>query len=363
MNKKIDLEFDLGSFSPSSLSLLPTGTNPNISLNINSFDLLFMIGRLTTPAPQYPWDWRNLYAILRYGWVISNDSDFKFTQDVMNIDFRLKALMSEDFGVGFTGLIMRDYFGCHFAGATSSIYYNRPRNTAIRTRATPDFIGIKLDGTRLIFESKGTQTSINHSNNQINNGKINQVQRFQKFQNFPGFVIGSLLSRTGSAIISHIRVVDPYEEGNLTEGINNSSVGDILKSHYYRLGTFISGIPWPNNIWNEIGLKDLLEKSDNIVFKEIEDGGWWYRTLNLPNIPNLPWIDNEAKAISVEIGLSNKVVELVENGSWNEILEYAKEGIDLDSFLKESEQEKKNEIIWKNTYKDGMSAVVRLVYD
>lgn len=362
MNKKIDLEFDLGSFPPSNLSLLPTGTNPNISLNINSFDLLFMIGRLTTPAPQYPWDWRNLYAILRYGWAISNDSDFKFTKDVKNIDFRLKALMSEDFGIGFTGLIMRDYFGCHFAGYTSSVYYNRPRNTAIRVRATPDFIGIRFDKTRLIFESKGTQTSINYSNNQINNGKINQVRPFQRSHNFPGFVIGSLLSRTGSAIRSRIRVVDPYEEEDLTEGINNPSVGDILKSHYYRLGTFISGIPWPYNIWKKIGLKGLLKRS-HIYFKETRDGGWWYRTLNLPNIPNLPWIDNEAKAISVEIRLSNKVVGLVENGSWNEILKYAKQGIDLDSFFEESEQEKKNEIIWKNMYKDGMAAVVSLVYD
>ena len=146
-----------------------------------------MIGRLTTPAPQYPWDWRNIYAILRYGWAVSNYTDFQLIQDVKNIDFRLKGLMSEDFGIGFTGLIMRDYFDCHFAGTTSTVCYKRPRNTAIHTRASPDFIGYKLDGTRLIFESKGTQTSRYHSNRQIENGKKNQVQPFQKYRNFPGF--------------------------------------------------------------------------------------------------------------------------------------------------------------------------------
>jgi hypothetical protein len=362
MNKKIDVNFDLRSFSKANLSLLPPRINPNFSIDVNLFDLLVMTGRLTTPAPQYPWDWRNLYAIFRYGWAISNNTNFQLIQDVKNVDFRLKALMSEDFGIGFTGIIMRDYFECHFAGATSTIFHNRPRNTAIRTRATPDFIGLKFNGTPLIFESKGTQTSIAHSNKQINDGKRNQVQLFQRFHNFPGFVVGSFLSRTGSTTKSCIKVMDPYEKTNL--GYENSPlVGDILDSHFYRLLTFITGISWSYESWKEIGLKGLLEKSDTVFLRETEGERWWDRTLSLPNIPNLVWMDTDAKAISVNIGLSDKVVELVENGSWDEILDYSKEGIYLESFFKQSEQKKKNEIIWKNMYKDGMAAIVRLVYD
>src|ERR1017187_4766704 len=82
---------------------------------VRPIDLLHKIGSLTTPADANLAALSASWATRRYFWSIAEPAgiraSFHLSADARGLDFHQKTLLSDEFGIGFAGLLLEDRFG------------------------------------------------------------------------------------------------------------------------------------------------------------------------------------------------------------------------------------------------------------
>ena len=181
---------------------------------VRPIDLLWKIGRLTTPAGRNFTKLSSSWATLRYFWAIGSRSrgstlDMCLTNDARNMDFHQKTLMSEEIGVGLAGLFVDRCLGAGRFVHTSAAVTKSTRfgKLWIKGKKSPDYIMWGPDTPYFIVECKGSMTyAKTETITQLAKGTA-QVKslRFRDKDRFETLVIGSHLGRLRTTLY----VIDP----------------------------------------------------------------------------------------------------------------------------------------------------------
>jgi hypothetical protein len=201
----------------------PKTKNPTIvaavtavpSIAIRPIDFLRKIGDLTTPSQANMSSLSASWATRRYFWAIAEPADqtprFRLSDDARAMDFHQKTLLSDEFGIGFGGLLMERFFDAGTVIDISAALLNpAPYQNVVQSgSAQPDYL--MWDPTPntpyYVVECKGCQTSRDATMGQIRRG-LEQV---------PSLVIGAGGRRVVTLVIaSHMQasrttvyIIDP----------------------------------------------------------------------------------------------------------------------------------------------------------
>lgn len=139
-------------------------------LVIRAIDLLRKIGELTTPS------WANMaalsasWATRRYFWAIADAGrpgmPLRLNDDVKEMDFHQKTLLSDEFGMGMAGLVVERLFNAAQFVDVSVALRDPGLYQDVRAAATtqPDYLMWNAQpGTPyFVVECKGSQTNLKH---------------------------------------------------------------------------------------------------------------------------------------------------------------------------------------------------------
>jgi hypothetical protein len=185
---------------------------------MSPFLALLQIALCTRPPVAYGFHLSDLWAWIRYQFAISNSTDLRLRSEWQSIDAHQKAVLSDDFGIGFTTLLLSEKFGCRdFAETMYVIKVLHPKKFNLLASAkrgpkkSPDYICRDGSSNYWVVECKGTQTSRKALTGSMQQGMVqkkNVVARPQsriKHSLVAGLYIPQALS-TDSACL---RLADP----------------------------------------------------------------------------------------------------------------------------------------------------------
>ncbi len=176
---------------------------------VRPIDLLHKIGSLTTPADANLAALSASWATRRYFWSIAEPggtgAEFQLSSDARGLDFHQKTLLSDEFGIGFAGLLLEDRFGAGQFVDISKALQDPQMYQQIQQhgRAQPDYlIWDETPGSPyFVVECKGSQSSRSYSLDQLHRG-LEQV---------PSIVFGA-----GARLVTSLVVATYLGETNTT---------------------------------------------------------------------------------------------------------------------------------------------------
>jgi hypothetical protein len=148
------------------------------SIVIRPVDLLRKIGDLTTPSNVNMASLSASWATRRYFWAIAEPTGqnptFRLSDDARAMDFHQKTLLSDEFGIGFGGLVLERLFDTAVAIDVSGALQNPDefQNVEQSGSAQPDYLMWNPSANRpyYVVECKGCQTSRSATMDQIRRG-------------------------------------------------------------------------------------------------------------------------------------------------------------------------------------------------
>jgi hypothetical protein len=200
----------------------PAATYPPLAgstpIQFTALDFLRKIGELTTPSNINLARLSASWATRRYFWAVHNPRTllagvtpgFRLSRDARAIDRHQKTLLSDEFGMGFAGLVAErllqapEFVEVDFAVSNPQQFFGANPLTKRR----PDFL-MWGNGTPLfVIECKGSQTSIASVIRQLRRG----------LEQLPSIDVGTI-PKVALVIATHLRrqdtvvhVVDPSDE-------------------------------------------------------------------------------------------------------------------------------------------------------
>jgi len=137
------------------------------SVTIRPIDLLRKIGDLTTPCGVNMASLSASWATWRYFWAIAEPRGknrmFRLSDDARAMDFHQKTLLSDEFGIGFGGLLLERLFNAGLAIDISAALQNpgQYQNVVQSGSAQPDYLmwGPAPNSPYYVVECKGCQTN------------------------------------------------------------------------------------------------------------------------------------------------------------------------------------------------------------
>jgi hypothetical protein len=152
---------------------LPQFTPPR-RIQITPLELLFAVGRITTPRIENLADLSSTWARIRYIWAFFPDpapSALRLSEEALDIDFHQKSLLSDEIGVGMSALIAER----HFNGINPVDVQVALRDQIIpglrnQYRTSPDYLFERIGGGYLIVECKGGQSGPSATLRQLKRG-------------------------------------------------------------------------------------------------------------------------------------------------------------------------------------------------
>jgi hypothetical protein len=206
---------------------LPLGQTPKVpqpfnqlpaqrNIHIRAIDLLRKIGELTTPSTVNLASLSASWATRRYFWAIDDPANqrrglhFRLSKDARGIERHQKTLLSDEFGMGFAGLLVERllltnrFIDMDFALADPQQYFDVQHVGPRR----PDYLLWGNNTPVYVVECKGSQTNWNGVINQLRRG-MEQLPSI----NIPGYtsislVVATYLDRSRTRVI----FLDPPNE-------------------------------------------------------------------------------------------------------------------------------------------------------
>ena len=202
-----------GSVPPASFS----GTG---SYSLDIYELLLLIGELTTPEFGRGVTLSEHYAWVRYLHALTPGPRLQISNPFLELDAHQKTILSDDFGMGIGIYWARDKLGLRDAiDGRYFIMHLMARNRATLTQRankrgptkSPDFVAPDGNGVWHVVECKGTQSGRDYRHRQLTNGKTQKdIIRFPPATTGQRLVCASTLEPEGSRSRSELLVIDPY---------------------------------------------------------------------------------------------------------------------------------------------------------
>ena len=180
---------------------------------VTPFDLLRALGETTTPNIPSLVDISSMWAQLRYIWAFNptdpEESLLRLSDEVQNIDFHQKSLLSDEIGVGIAALIVETQLNGHNPIDVSLALNNQQILGFTRSQGyttSPDYIFTADNNNFIIVECKGTMSGQNYAFKQLRRG-LEQVSAI----NFPGnpAILSLVISLSLSTTETKVFIVDP----------------------------------------------------------------------------------------------------------------------------------------------------------
>ena len=222
------------------VGFIPVLTSLPGRLRFRGLDLLLNVGIACT-RPEIAGDPERLFALFRYATKISaTGQNMALTHDVAEMDVHKKAVLSDEFGCGFSFLASYALVGASTLLDTSTAIRRGWVKTASRRSQLPDYVGWSTTNKALIvLEAKGTQ-STGYCRRQIARG-CEQVK---------GVMLPQGVSSVRIAVGVELRRVD--QEGQTTVFVGDPESTDqheyafvrpyseaIVRGHYARVASLI----------------------------------------------------------------------------------------------------------------------------
>jgi hypothetical protein len=219
MNRSLDVIIESGSWEPASvpaeLSTLG-GTR-----QVNVFHALLFTALWTRPPQVYGFHLNDLWAWHRYHPAIAGTDDLRLREEWRSVDPHQKTILSDEFGIGFTTLLIQESFHCgEFADTLYVVNVLEPNSFRLTSAArvgsqkSPDYIARLQGSERLILECKGTQSSRAALKKAIARGidqkKSLKAQGSTSIKH--SLVAGLYIPQWDSAETACISVADPFWE-------------------------------------------------------------------------------------------------------------------------------------------------------
>lgn len=208
MNLSLDYELDAALWGALPFPAPQTG--------IFSFSLMHFlssIGTLTTLSYPVEFDLSRIHAFFRYAWLFDAPGPLRLRDSVSEVDFHQKTLISDELGVGVSGLVASQLFGVrYFADAYPFLKKYSPivsAGASGRTK-TPDFIGLDNAGNFFVIEAKGTQSGGATVKKQLKSGRVQKSNVIFSGGITPvRMVVATKFSRTSHRAGSSTQAFDP----------------------------------------------------------------------------------------------------------------------------------------------------------
>lgn len=193
-------------------------------------DLLYSIGRITTPRIDNLADLCSTWARIRYLWAFNPDcesTELRLSDEAKTIDFHQKGLLSDEIGVGMADLIVQRFLaGRNPVDIDIALQNQNIVGMRRKYSTSPDYLFETSDGGFIVVECKGTQSGRSNALSQLKRG-TEQVPSLE----FPletdvlTLVVGTCLSNTGTTIF----VIDPPTNGDSGHGKGKKIIQDVTK--------------------------------------------------------------------------------------------------------------------------------------
>lgn len=224
--KSLEIEVDKTTF----VHPIPHWLKISKSQNIDITAALLMLGSITVPhgftsaSPARYWSW------VRYFSAISSNPSLKIVTSFADLDPHQKGILSDDLGVaipiqflfqnltGFKEVVDGRSFLLH----NSSLLVKKPTKSKppkIGMDKCPDFVILDNNNKWHVLECKGTQTSENYRNRQLQNA-VNQKKVIEITGSVSGERLGAglFLGNDFKANPSNLKIVDPEPQALISFG-------------------------------------------------------------------------------------------------------------------------------------------------
>jgi hypothetical protein len=211
---------------------------------VRPIDLLHKIGSLTTPVDANLAALSASWATRRYFWSIAEPhgiwNNFRLSRDARGLDFHQKALLSDEFGIGFAGLLLEDRFGAgHFVDISKALQDPQSfQEIQQEGRAQPDYlIWDEAPGSPFyVVECKGSQSSKGYSLDQLHRGleQVPSIVFGAGTRQVTSLVVATYLGETSTSVF----VIDPppdppdFEDG---DDLNSEKVSERIGKRSWRI--------------------------------------------------------------------------------------------------------------------------------
>mgnify|MGYP006280050671 CR=1 FL=1 len=132
---------------------------------------------LTRPPAVEGFHLSDVWAWMRYGPALASSKDLRLRPEWEQVDPHQKTILSDDFGLGFTGFYVASRLGVSVFADTryvlSSLYPNAFTLNSTNKRGpdkAPDYVGMLKPHEFVVLECKGTQTSRSTLAGQLDDG-------------------------------------------------------------------------------------------------------------------------------------------------------------------------------------------------
>ena len=184
--------------------------SPPRTVFIRPAELLYFLGRITTPRSDNLSDLCSTWARIRYIWAFDPDPGtqyLKLSNIASGIDFHQKGVLSDEIGIGVAAMLVdRTFQGRNPIDVDVAVRSQNIPGLRYRYRTSPDYLFEIPNGGYLIVECKGTQSGYNTLLGQLKRG-TEQVCSLEipNNPNILTIVVGTLLSNANT----NVYVVDP----------------------------------------------------------------------------------------------------------------------------------------------------------
>ena len=193
----------------------PVQINGTLTWMIRPIDLLHKIGSLTTPADTNLAKLSASWATRRYCWSIAEpdgrSNPFRLSNDARDLDFHQKTLLSDEFGIGFAGLLLEDRFGAGQFVDISKALKDPQAYQAIQQngRAQPDYLiwSAFPNSPYYVVECKGSQSGRAYCYSQLHRGleQVPSIAFGAGARSVTSMVVATCLEETSTTVF----VIDP----------------------------------------------------------------------------------------------------------------------------------------------------------
>jgi hypothetical protein len=164
MNRTLELVIDTGSWAPEPVPVELSARAGERQVDVLA--ALVFTALWTRPPVIYGFHLSDLWAWHRYLPALATTSGLRLREEWTSIDRHQKTILSDELGVGFTTLLIREAFNCgefidtlHFVKVLEPSSLSLLEGARAGSHKSPDYVARLTDSKLLVLECKGTQSS------------------------------------------------------------------------------------------------------------------------------------------------------------------------------------------------------------
>ncbi|MGI1809695.1 hypothetical protein [Priestia sp. TGN 0903] len=325
IKRKIRYDIDTDSWTIRGLKI-PTKLQLQSIIDIDILEVLIHIAKRTSLPVSFGFNLGDLWAWLRYLPAISPSPYLRMRSEWDEVDSHQKTILSDDMGVGFSSSILSRSLDLIFICPTNYVVKRHPSLALSKSGKrgpdkSPDFVAVDMLGNLHVIECKGTQSSPNVLNNQLDAGFIQKHSLLDpKGIIDQRIVSGVFVPQHNSKETAIFKVADPEYQLNFSFVTKNEIIDTIILGEISSSLRLLGFSKFANTLAcnNKINSRDLKNFKTEITELESHkiNGILYKKASTLYRFDNI-FANDAPQGLRIQIGLKeefiNKLFTILEN--------------------------------------------------